>query len=112
MSHVFELTRNFRSVCTLHLPLVRSSIRIVYLAGIRKHRRLSRDLVHANGPPHGCELLRLPARFERVAAQQRWKGSVFARRQAKDYLSHFRGVAHLMSPVRFSGGNARADGRS
>src|SRR5438093_2602910 len=44
---------------------VRSSIRIVYLAGIRKHRRLSRDLLHANGPLHGCELFRLPARFER-----------------------------------------------
>ena len=46
-----------------------------------------------------------------VAAQQKMERQVFARRQAKDYLSHFRGVAHLMSPVRFQCGNRRADGR-
>ena len=65
MSHVFELTGNFRSVCTLHLLFGPSSIRIVYLAGIRKHRHQSRDLPHANVRPRGCESPRLLARFER-----------------------------------------------
>src|SRR2546430_1604557 len=111
MSHVFELTRNFRSVCTFHLLLGR--------------RRSESYIWQRYGSIDVCRetyftpMVRLTVAscfgFLRVsngvAAQQKMERQVFARRQAKDHLGHFRGIAPFISPVRFQRRDRLSDGR-